>query len=335
MNRNMNRKKKKILLLFCILLLSGFLFHSCRRNEPLSQTGFYFDTVISVTIYDSSKEYTLDGCFALAAKYENLFSTTVEGSDIRNINQAEGKPVTVDAETAFLLEKALSYAELTDGLFTPTIAPLSSLWNFSTITADSMTVPDAEKIERRLAHTDYHILQINGQSVQLTDKEGAVDLGAIAKGYIADQMKAYLLEEGVESALINLGGNILAIGTKPDKESYIVAIQKPFAKTGTAETTVAVTDCSVVTSGIYERCFEQDGILYHHVLNPHTGYPVENTLASVTILSHSSADGDALSTCCLLLGLEKGKALIDALPDVEALFITKDGTLYYTDGFPR
>lgn len=331
----MNKRKERILFMTCILLIACIFLISCKKKEPISKTGFYFDTVISITIYDSSKEYTLENCFALAEKYENLFSTTVEGSDIWNINHANGKPITVDAETSLLLQKALSYAELTDGLFTPTIAPLSSLWNFSSATTGKRTVPSAEEISSKLAHTDYHNLQINGQTVQLSDKSGAVDLGAIAKGYIADKMKEYLLEEGVESATINLGGNVLTVGTKPDGNNYIIAVQKPFSETGTAETTVAVADCSVVTSGIYERYFEQDGKFYHHVLNPHTGYPIENTLASVTVLSRSSTEGDALSTSCLLLGLEDGKAFIESLPNTEALFITKDGTLYYTDGFPH
>ncbi len=308
---------------------------ACTRKEPISKTGFYFDTVISVTIYDDSKEYTLDGCFLLAQKYEDLFSRTKEGSDIWNINHAAGAPVSVDAETIEILKRALSYTELTNGMLTPAIAPISSLWDFSTASADSHTVPSDEEIKKALAHTDYHTIQINGQSVQLSDKEAALDLGCIAKGYIADKMKEYLLKEQVKSAIINLGGNILTIGTKPDGSAYTIAVQKPFSESGTAETTISVTDLSVVTSGIYERCFTQDGILYHHILNPKTGYPVENDLASVTILSTSSTDGDALATSCLLLGLDDGLALIDSLPGVEALFLTKDGTHYYTECFPH
>lgn len=328
-------KKKNLLFLLCTILLCCFFLLSCKNQTPIAKTGFYFDTVISVTVYEPSKEYTVDGCFALAEKYENLLSTTVEGSDIWKINHADGAPVTVSEETAFLLDKALSYADLTEGLFTPAIAPLSSLWNFSSAYADNRKVPSEEEIQKCLAHIDYHCVKINGQTVQLSDAEAAVDLGSIAKGYIADKMKEYLIAENVKSAVINLGGNVLTVGAKPDGSDYVIAIQKPFSETGTAETAVSVTDSSVVTSGIYERCFEENGILYHHVLNPDTGYPVENTLASVTIISSSSTEGDALSTSCLLLGLEAGKTLIEDLPDTEALFITKDGTLYRTSGFPN
>lgn len=328
-------KKKFLILSLIILLLISNLSGCNKAATPLTKTGFYFDTVISVTIYDSSKEYTLDQCLKLSEHYEKLFSPTLEGSDIWNINHSGGAPVTVDEETIFLLKKALSYAELTKGQLNPAIAPLSSLWNFSSAATDTHLVPDSQEIKARLEHTDYQNILIHGQTVQLSDAESAIDLGCIAKGYIADKLKEYLLKEQVESALINLGGNVLAVGNKPDSSPFLIGIQKPFAESGTAETTVSVSDSSAVTSGIYERYFEEDGILYHHILDPKTGYPVDNNLASVTILSPSSVDGDALSTSCLLLGLEDGSALIESLPDTEALFITKDGSLYYTSGFPK
>jgi len=327
--------KKKIFTLFFILLLICNL-NGCQKNTvPITKTGFYFDTVISITIYDSSKEYALEHCLDLATHYEHLFSPTLEGSDVWNINHAAGAPVLVDAETAFLIKKALYYAELTDGLLNPSIAPLSSLWNFSSSAADDHTIPDSKEISERLMHTAYQGIWVEDLTVRLPDGQSSIDLGCIAKGYIADKMKEYLLEEQVESALINLGGNVLAVGTKPDTTPFLIGIQKPFAESGIAETTVSISNSSAVTSGIYERYFEEKGVLYHHILDPQTGYPVDNELASVTILSASSTDGDALSTSCLLLGLEDGMALIESLPDIEALFITKDGSLHYTSGFPK
>ena len=328
-------KKKFLIFSLIFLILIGSLTGCSRTTEPLTKTGFYFDTVISVTIYDTSKEYTLDHCMELAAHYENLFSPTLENSDIWKINHSAGAPVTVDSETAFLIEKALSYAALTDGLLNPAIAPLTSLWNFSSEAADTHQVPDSATITEKLAHTDYHNITVSGQTISLSDPEASIDLGCIAKGYIADKLKEYLVKEQVESALINLGGNVLAVGSKPTGTPFTIGIQKPFADSGTPATTISLTDSSAVTSGIYERYFEQDGTLYHHILDPKTGYPVDNTLASVTILSQSSTDGDALSTSCLLLGLDDGTALIESLPDIEALFITKDGALHYTTGFPK
>ncbi len=330
-------KKKTICLrLWVIVILSTFVFTGCQKNgSVLTSTGFYFDTVIAVTIYDPSKEYTLDACMQLAAYYENLLSTTIEGSDIWNINHANGSAVQVDEETIFLLEKAIYYAELSGGLFDPTIAPLSSLWDFSSENEGSHVVPSSAEIDALLPHINYKNIVLYQNTVTLTNPNSSLDLGGIAKGYIADKMKEYLLQEDITSAIINLGGNVLTIGAKPDGSDFVIGIQKPFEPAGTALTTVSVKDSSVVTSGIYERYFEQDDTLYHHILTPANGYPVQNELASVTICTTSSTDADALSTICLLLGYEEAKTLIDSIENTEALFVAKEGTIYYTDGFPR
>ncbi len=324
----MKKKGTFLLLFFLLTLLSG----CSSKHTPLSKTGFYFDTVITVTIYDSSKEEVLDECFALAEYYENLLSATKEGSDIWNINHASSSPVTVSQETAALLEKAVYYGELTDGLIDPTIAPLSSLWNFSSENAQTHTVPSDHEIAEKLSHVDYHRLSIDGLSVTLSDPDAAVDLGFIAKGYIADRMKECLLQHQIDSAVIDLGGNVLTLGNKPDGSPYVIGIQTPFAERGVSLGTVSVSDCSVVSSGIYERYFEKDGILYHHILDTNTGYPIDNALSAVTILAPSSLDADALSTACFALGPESGKELIESLPDTEALFITKKGERIATDG---
>ena len=165
-------------------------------------------------------------------------------------------------------------------------------------------------------------------------KEGMqLDLGAVAKGYIADRIKDYLLEQGVESAIIDLGGNILCVGSRPGGDPFRIGLQRPFASHSETVATVEITDKSVVSSGIYERYFEEDGVLYHHILNPETGYPYDNGLVSVTIISDESVDGDGLSTSCFALGLEKGMELINSLPDVQAVFITEDGELHFSEGF--
>jgi len=325
---------KKNGLLFLLFPLLLFLLTGCgKNNTPIVKTGFYFDTVITITIYDSSKEEVLEQCFALAEKYENMLSATKESSDIWKINHADGSPVTVNKETVTLLERALYYSELTDGLIDPTIAPLSALWDFSSKNAGTHTVPSDTEIAEKLSHVDYHNIIIEDQTVTLLDPDAAIDLGFIAKGYIADRMKEYLIQEQTESAIIDLGGNILTLGSKPDGSPYVIGIQEPFAERGISMNSISVSDCSVVSSGIYERYFEKNGTFYHHILNTDTGYPMDNELAAVTILSPSSLEGDALSTTCFLLGIENGKKLISSLPDTEALFITKDGEVTATDGF--
>lgn len=321
-------KFKKIIML-CILCV-GLLLTGC-KSDTISKTGIYFDTVITITLYGTKDEAPLDGCFALADTYEKLFSRTIEGSDISNINESNATPVTVDEETMFLLDKALHYATITDGAVDPTICPLSDLWAFG---SDVPYIPSEEELSAALSHVDYNtiILDKTAGTVTLTDPDAAIDLGFIAKGYIADKMKEYLLSEGIESALINLGGNVLTIGNKPDGMAFQIGIQEPFSDSGIPITTVSSTDSSVVTSGVYERYFYENNTLYHHILNTDTGYPIHNNLLEVTILSSSSMEGDALSTTCFVLGLKEGIKLIESLSGVEAIFVTDDYELHYSSG---
>ena len=182
---------------------------------------------------------------------------------------------------------------------------------------------------------DYKNIELKDNLLTWKHPGMGLDLGAIAKGYIADRMKDFLVSKGVKSAIINLGGNVLCIGESPEGRPFQVGIQKPFSERGESLLSLEITDQSVVSSGIYERYFEKDGVLYHHILNPKTGYPYENDLLSVSIISDRSVDGDGLSTTCFSLGLEKGMELIDSLEDVEAIFITKDETVHYSKDFEQ
>ena len=307
------------LLLICMVscILSGCNF---KAQEPISKTGFYFDTVISITIYDSNDETLLEQCFTYCEELENLLSRTIPTSDISRINSAAGAPVTVSDTTIELLKQGIYYGQLTDGAFDITVAPLSDVWNFKENTG---ILPTEHAITEALSHVSYKTIQINGNTVTLTDPETAIDLGGIAKGYIADVLKEFLKSKGVKSALIDLGGNILTLGTKPDGTAFQIGIKKPF-DTKEVITSVSASDLSVVTSGSYERYFEVDDVKYHHILDTENGYPASTGLLSVTILSEKSIDGDALSTSCFALGLEKGRSLIDSLEGIDAIFITED-----------
>ena len=330
--------------LISVFILTSTILIGCTRNtEPISRTGFYFDTVIQITLYDTEDDSVLDDCFDLAEKYENLFSATKEGTDVWNINHANGKTVTVSEETVALLVKSVDYANTTEGRIDPTIHPVSALWDFGS--EGKAHVPEETEIKEALSHVSYDNIRFGvgpseetGESVYntvtLQDPEAAIDLGFIAKGYIADKMKEYLLSQGIESACISLGGNVLTIGEKPDGSPFRIGIQEPFAPEGTTLDTVEVRDTSVVTSGIYERYFYEGDTLYHHVLNTATGYPVDNELAGVTIICESSIKADALSTACLCLGLEEGRRYLDAEKDVAYLLITKDGMQYRSENFP-
>lgn len=307
-----------ILLCLIMILLCGC---SITTKEPLSKTGFHFDTVITITLYDSNDEELLDTCFEHCKEFENLVSRTIETSEISKINHANGKPVHVSDTTIELLKKGIKFGELTNGVFDITIAPLSELWNFKN---NPGNIPSNAVINEALSHVNYKKIIIDGNTVTLTDPRAAIDLGGIAKGYMADQLKEYLLSQGVTSAIINLGGNVLTIGNKPDGNAFYIGIQKPFDKQNATITSVSTKDSSVVTSGSYERYFNVNDTIYHHILNTNTGYPCDNELLSVTILSEESIDGDALSTACFALGLEEGQKLIESMNGIDAIFVTKN-----------
>lgn len=314
------------LLLFSVF--TGCIFTGCTappESEAIRADGMYFDTVVQIQAWGTPEE-TVEHCMELCEYYEGLFSATIDTSEISEINQAGGQPVEVSDETAELIRKGIEYGELSGGRFDITIDSASRLWNFKD--NGKKTLPDPDALKEAVRHIDYRCVHVDGNTVTLSDPEARIDLGGIAKGYIADRLKDYLESEGTEHALINLGGNMLAVGNRYDGTDFRIGIQEPFADTGVPIASVSVSDKSVVTSGDYERYFEKDGVIYHHILDPDTGYPVQNDLDQVTVISDESVDGDALSTTCYTLGLNEGMELIRSLDGVEAVFVTKDGEIY-------
>ena len=312
----------------------GVFYSQRQQADPISATAFKLNTVVTVTVYDSQDQEILDGALALCDEYERIFSRTLEESELYRLNAGElpeeDGGYTLSDPMAELTAAGLYYGELSDGAFDISIAPVSSLWDF---TSGEGSVPDSGAIAAALELVNYRDVTLEGNALHFAKEGMQLDLGAVAKGYIADRIKDYLLEQGVESAIIDLGGNILCVGSRPGGDPFRIGLQRPFASRSETVATVEIMDKSVVSSGIYERYFEEDGVLYHHILNPETGYPYDNGLVSVTIISDESVDGDGLSTSCFALGLEKGMELINSLPDVQAVFITEDGELHFSEGF--
>ena len=310
-------------------------------QEPISATAIKLNTAVTVTIYDSNDKNLLTECMNLCDKYEKIFSRTASDSELYQLNHRELAPVEgtentyqVSDDLAELVSEGLDYSELSEGAFDIAIEPLTSLWDF---TAEDPQVPEDSLIQAALPKCDYHNISVDKDKNEITLKtdDTAIELGAIAKGYIADRLKDYLVSQNVKSAIINLGGNVLCIGEKPDNSAFKIGIQKPFADRSETIAVMDIKDKSVVSSGIYERCFEQNGTLYHHLLNPETGYPCDNGLIAVTIISDKSVDGDALSTTCFALGLEDGMKLAESLDDVQAFFVTSDYEIHYTKDFRK
>jgi len=312
-------------ILIIVILLTIISGCTGSQDVKISKSDFVLNTIATITIYDNSDEKIINDCFDLCRYYEALFSRTDENSEIYKLNTRQISEVS--DETAELIAKGLYYGKISNGQFDITIEPLSSLWNF---TADSLSVPAEEDIYEARSHVDYKAVSVSGNTVTFANDYVRLDLGAIAKGYIADKVKDLLISRGVKKAIINLGGNVLCIGGKTDTSGFTIGIQYPFGDGSIAS--VNVNDLSVVTSGTYERYFEENGKLYHHILNPETGYPYDNNLLSVSIIGANSCTCDALSTTCFALGKEAGTALIESMDGYYAIFITEDYKLYFTKG---
>lgn len=324
----MNRRKSIIytsifVLIIAVLAGSTLSLRSC-FSTTISRTFFSADTVCTITVYDG-EESALDGAVDLCNELANKFSCKDEGSELSQLNK-NGKTDKPSDDLLDILNKGLYYSNLKDGIFDITVKPISDLWDFK-----NGAMPDSKSIAAALPKVGYKNISIRNNEIIL--KNGAeIDLGAIAKGYIADKISDFLIKNGVKSAIVNLGGNVTTIGKKGNEE-FTVGIQTPF-EDGIAAT-VKCTDMSVVTSGIYQRYFKNGNEIYHHLLNTKTGYPEQNELNSVTIISPSATNADALSTLCFLLGAEKGMELIEQKENTEAVFIDKNNKLILSSGLKQ
>ncbi|MBQ9932253.1 MAG: FAD:protein FMN transferase [Ruminiclostridium sp.] len=321
---------KKYMTLFCALVLLLGLGGCSQEEEPVTKANFLLDTYVEIKLYDDSDISVIDLAFQEITRLEDMLSVNREGSELDQLAKAAGKEwVEISPETQEVLLLAKEYADLSGGLFDVTAGPLIDLWDIN----GEGHYPTQAELDAVLPLISSDDLLVEDGKAYLAREGMEANLGAIAKGYIADKVKELLMDQGVESAIIDLGRNVLLIGDKPDGSNFNVGVQDPNQDQGVLLGLVSTADTSVVTSGINERYFTYEGVDYHHILDPFTGFPADNDLASVTILSTNSAQGDALSTTCLLLGAEKGMELIESLEGVEAFFITKDGSTTMSSGF--
>ncbi|MGM0432385.1 MAG: FAD:protein FMN transferase [Spirochaetota bacterium] len=333
--------KKSLFLIFFLIIF----FSSCSSPsqsgskeappaEPESQSQLMLGTSCRITLYDGITQSAFDKAFAAIATVEEHMSVNIPESEVSQINTkaGTGQAHSVSQQTFEVVQEALHIAALSDGAFDPTIGPLVSLWG---IGSDDPKIPTEQQIAETLPLIDYQQVEIQESqtSISLPRSQMKLDLGGIAKGYAADEVRTKLAEEGVTSALINLGGNVLTMGTKPDGSLWKIGIQDPASERGDHVIILELEDMSVVTSGPYERYFTgPDGKRYHHILDPEDGYPVRRDITSATIVTASSFLADALSTAIYVMGMESGARLVETLEGVEALFIDADSTIYVTSG---
>lgn len=326
----MNFFKKCIL--FCTILSSFFIFGCSKQSsEPISRTDMIIGTVCTIQIFDSKDTSILDKCFDELKNLEDLVSINKTGTELDTVNENAGnKPIKVSDDTFNIVKRGLYYSQLSNGNFDITIGPIVKLWGIGT---ENAKVPENTLIKDTLSYVGFKNVDLNenDKTIFLKEPNMVIDLGGIAKGYAADILTDLLKEHNVSSAMINLGGNIYMLGNKPNGTDWRIGIQDPNDTKGSVGN-LLVKNKSIVTSGTYQRYLEVDGKIYHHILNPKTGYPFDNDLLSVSVISDKSIDGDALSTTTFALGSKKGLEFIESLDNIDAIFITKDKKIFITDG---
>ena len=292
----------------------------------VAQRFFAFNTAVTLQAFAPEQ-----ACLAAfervrkgARRFERLFSRTLPHSDISRLNRAKGIPIEISRDTADLLGCALSYCADSDGRFDITMGTAVQLWDLR-----RAIIPSQDELREAVTHVDWRGVRVwekgGRHFAQLTDPQAAVDVGGIAKGWIADRFTNALVEAGLVSFLINLGGNVVAHGEKPGGAAWNIGIRDP-RNEGAIVGAVPLRDASAVTSGIYERCCEVDGAFYHHILSPETGMPVETDVAGVTVVADRSIDAEGYSTTLLALGTTRGLAFAREHPAIrKAIFVTRNG----------
>ncbi len=305
---------------------------SCGPAKPLEADDFAMGTVITQKIYGANAQKASDEVITKIKYLEALMTLNSPGGDVNKLNGNAGLGyVSLNPETMSVLKSAQKISELSGGVFDVTVGPVVKAWGIGT---DKPHIPPDSALKELVSLIGYADVDLDEESnrASLQRPGQIVDVGGIAKGYAGDVAKEIYQTNGTKSAFINLGGNVVVLGNKPDGSAWNIGIQNPRSETGDVVGFVHVSDKAVVTSGDYQRYFENDGQRYCHIIDTQTGYPAESGLMSVTIIASSSVEADGLSTAAFVLGLEKGLDLIKRYGQAEAVFITTDKKIYVTKG---
>lgn len=322
---------RKVFFLSCAMVCVILCLVSCARpggsREACSESFFAMDTYMTFTVYGTNAQTALEQAKGRVIELEGLWSVTDTDSDIYAVNHGGGQPVPVRKETEELVSFALDMAARTNGKLEPTVYPVLKAWGF---TAGENRIPSEEEIASLLERVDYRkVYQENGM-ISL-EAGSMLDLGAVGKGYAGDEAIQILRENGITSALLDIGGNIQALGTKPDGSYWRVGLKDPFSEGVLG--VIQAADEAVVTSGSYERYFiGEDGKRYGHIIDPATGYPVDNGVASVSVIADQGRLCDALSTALFVMGLEDAEDYWRQSQDFDMILVTEDRKIYITEG---
>lgn len=305
------KKIRYVFSLLIVLVLILGLWVKNGRETGYEKTEYLFDTVCTVTVYGKEKKAAADGVFKRLAEIHTLTDLYDPKSDVSRINAAKAnESVAVNEAITDIISRAYEISDCTNGEFDITIAAVSQLWNFK---AENPSLPKKEDIEKALESVGYKNIAVDKNKSEVTKKiTGAmIDLGGAAKGYAGDEAAKVLEEYDISGAIIDLGGNVVCKGENPKSKNgkWRIGLQKPFAANGEYSQTIEIASGAVVTSGTYQRSFRLDGMLYHHLLSPKTGFPENASYNSATVISESSLTADLLSTACFLIGEQEGAAL--------------------------
>lgn len=329
-------KKHKIKLLVSMLVILVVTGCSNSSSKVYEKTAYMLGTICTIKVYDSISEDkakdAVDKAFLRVKAIEDKMSVNKAGTELDAVAAAAGTvPTKVSADTFFVVKKGLDYCAKSNGMFDITVGPLVKLWGIGT---DNARVPTTGEINEKKALINFHdvILDEKNSTILLKRKDMSFDLGGIAKGYSADEAARILKENGIKHAIINLGGNVLALDQNPSGIPWQIGVQNPLDVRGAYLGILDIKNKTVVTSGINERFFEKDGKRYHHILNPFTGFPMDNSLASVTVITDVSVDADAMTKYIFSLGLQKGPEYFKTLKNTEVILVTKNKEVYITEG---
>ncbi len=318
--------KKRIVIGFAFALAIAVLLGACAPAEKTSES-YALDTICSQQVRGSQADTAISAVNSMLLRITQELSTN-EGSYYYEINAGAPQPVEVSKEAAQLVSEALRIAAETGGAFDPTIGPVSTLWNIS----ENPRVPSAHEIDDALPLVNYKNVTVEGNTVALAKSGMMLDLGGIAKGLAADLAVKLYKQYGIDSAILNLGGNVYVYGVREGGGAFRIGLRDPLGAANDYAAVISVQNTSVVTSGVYERNFESEGSTYHHLFDPKTGYPADNSLLAVTVVCESSTEADALSTALFVMGLEDGLSFAEQTQGIEAVFFTDNGEIYVTSG---
>ncbi len=323
-----NRIKLCEMALICLILMTCT---GCGKTPvPEKETAeiFAMDTIMDLTVYGGSASELLTEARQLVQKYEGLFSVNIKTSDVAKLNQSAGRPVQVSPETYELIQKSIGITKETEGLFDISIYPLVRAWGF---TKGEYRVPEPEELRRLLEKVDASKIQL-GPDNKVTLAEGMeIDLGGIAKGYLSQKLTELFREGGAQAAVVSLGGNVQTFGKKPDGAPFMVGITDPSDGTSLLGT-VQVGEKAVITSGSYQRYFEKDGKVYHHIIDKRTGAPAQSDLTSVTVIGEDGVTADSLATALFVMGKERAVQFAASHSEIQLVLVDTESSIWTSEG---